>query len=284
VTQSALRSSTEAAVRGHYECFDLLERALAALRAVGKDPEALTVDDLGPMDNFHTRGKDATLDLARLAEVSAGLRVLDVGGGLGGPARLLASTFGCEVTVLDLTEEFVRVGEDLTRRTGLQDRVRFHVGSALDMPFESGSFDLALTQHVSMNIPDKRGLYGEARRVLKPGGRLALHEVVAGPASPIHLPVPWAREPGGSFLVPQAELRALLRGLGYAELVWSEETGRARSWFAARAAQRRPEAGPPPLGLHLLLGSHFSQMFANQARNLAEGRVEIVQALFERAA
>ncbi len=275
-------SEAEAIVRGHYERGDLLDRALAALRAAGQDLEALTVDALAPMDNFHTRGRDATLDLARLADVSAGLRVLDIGGGLGGPARLLAATFGCDVTVLDLTEEFVRVGEDLTRRTGLQDRVRFHHGSALELPFASGSFDLALTQHVSMNIPDKKRLYGEARRVLRPAGRLALHEIVAGPTQPIHLPVPWARAEEGSFLLPQVDLRAQIRSLGYAELVWSEETGRARSWFAERTAKRRPDQGPPPLGVHLLLGSQFSEMFANVSRNLDEGRLQVVQALFER--
>ena len=186
--------------------------------------------------------------------------------------------------MLDLTEEFVRVGEDLTRRTGLQDRVRFHQGSALDLPFADGSFDLVLTQHVSMNIPDKARLYREARRVLRPTGRLALHEIVAGPVQPVHLPVPWARAAEGSFLVPQAELRAAVRGLGYTELVWSEETGRARSWFAARAAQRRSDQGPPPLGVHLLMGEQFREMFANVSRNLDEGRVQVVQALFARGA
>lgn len=276
------QDQTEALVRGHYERGDLQKRALAALQAAGKRLDALTVDDLAPMDNFHTRGREATLDLARLAGAEAGQRVLDIGGGLGGPARVLASAFGCDVTVLDLTLEFVRVGEELTRRTGLEGRVRFRHGSALDLPFEDGGFDLVVTQHVSMNVSDKVRLYGEALRVLRAGGRLAIHEVTAGAVAPIHLPVPWARQGEASFLRPQAELRALLRGLGYGELVWAEETGRALAWFAARLAQRGAALGPPPLGVHLLLGADFAEMFANVARNLREGRVEVVQALFER--
>jgi MPBQ/MSBQ methyltransferase len=163
---------------------------LASVRTADKDPEGLTPDDLAPATEFHTGGTEATLELARRAGLRAGLRVLDVGGGLGGPARTPGSEFGCRVTVLDLTEEYCRAGELLTARTGLGDQVTFQHGDALTMPFPNGDFDVAWAQHSSMNIADKERLYREIHRILRPGGRLALHEIMAGPIQPIHFPVP----------------------------------------------------------------------------------------------
>src|SRR3712207_2695909 len=208
----------------HYGRGDLTAAIISALRAAGKDLDALDVEDLAPVDQFHVRGREATLDLARLAGIAAGLRVLDVGGGLGGPARTLASEFGCTVEVLDLTEEFCRAGEMLTALTGLSDLVSFRHGSALDMPYPDASFDVAWTQHSSMNIADKVRLYAQIQRILRPGGRLAMHEILAGPVSPIHLPVPWARDPALSHLRPPAQTRALLRETGFRELAWIDET------------------------------------------------------------
>ncbi|CAA9452538.1 MAG: hypothetical protein AVDCRST_MAG80-2450 [uncultured Rubrobacteraceae bacterium] len=148
------------------------------------------------------------------------MRVLDVGGGLGGPARNLASEIGCSVEVLDVTEEFCRAGEILTTRTGLGDLVSFRHASALDMPHPDASFDVVWMQHSSMNIADKERLYAEIHRVLRPGGHLALHEIMAGPVTPIHFPVPWARGPEISFLRPPEEVRALITGIGFEESAW----------------------------------------------------------------
>jgi SAM-dependent methyltransferase len=186
----------------HYARGALLARTLEALRAAGKRADTLATRDLAPIDQLHARGREATLELARLAGIEAGMRVLDVGGGLGGPARTLASEFGCAVEVLDLTEEFCRAGAAFTTRTGLSDLVSFRHGSALEMPYPDASFDAAWTQHSSMSIADKGRLYGEIHRVLRPDGRLALHEILAGPVSPIYLPVPWARRPELNHLCP----------------------------------------------------------------------------------
>jgi MPBQ/MSBQ methyltransferase len=271
-------------VAAHYGRAGLSEVILAALRTAGKDPATLTPIDLAPVDQFHIGGRDATLELARLAGLTTGARVLDVGGGLGGPARTLASAFGCDVTVLDLTEEYCRTGELLTARTGLGERVRFRHGSALAMPFADGSYDVAWTQHSSMNIADKERLYGEIRRVLRPGGRLALHEIMAGPHAPPHYPVPWAREHAISFLRPPAAIRALLAELGFNELTWVDVSTPAREWFAARVAalDRAPGAAFPPLGLHLLLGPEFAVMSRNMLRNLDEERIVVIEAVCER--
>jgi deazaflavin-dependent oxidoreductase (nitroreductase family) len=270
-------------VAEHYAAPGLAQRVLDGLRRAGKDPDALTPDDLAPLDQFHTGAKAATLELARLAGVGPGMDVLDVGGGLGGPARTLAATFGCRVTVLDFTEAYCEVGADLTRRTGLTDRVRFQHGDAVAPPFPDASFDLVWSQHSSMNIADKAGLYRALVRMLRPGGRLAFHEILAGPAgTPPHFPVPWARDPELSFLAPSAEIRALLAGLGLRELAWTDTSPAALEWFRQRASAVRG-APPPPVGLHLLLGADLPAMLANQVRNLDERRIAVIQAVFERA-
>lgn len=269
------------ALNDHYGRDGLIGRIFDALRASGRDPDRLTVEDLAPVDQFHTRGRRATLDLAQLAGVESGMRVLDIGGGIGGPARTLADEFGCTVEVLEITEEFCRAGEALTARLGLNRLVSFRHGSALEMPFPDAGFDLAWTQHSSMNIADKERLYEEIRRVLRPGGLLALHEIMAGPVSPLRFPVPWARDPAISHLQSPETVRALISATGFDELAWVDETSSATEWFARRASTRSTR-NPPPLGLPLLLGDAFSEMSRNQARNLREDRIAVIQALFRR--
>ncbi len=172
---------------------DGLEQAiLDALAASGKNLEALTIDDLAPMDHFHNGGKEATLGLARLAGLTPGLRVLDVGGGLGGPARTVAVEFGCHVTVIDLTESYVHTADEITARLRLGDRVTHQVCNALELPFDDGTFDVVWTQNSCMNIADKERLYSGFHRVLRHGGLLALQEPMAGPVQPLIFPVPWA--------------------------------------------------------------------------------------------
>jgi SAM-dependent methyltransferase len=271
----------ESTLNTHYGRGDLALTILRALEAAGKNPAALTIDDLAPVDQFHTRGRDATLDLARRANISAAMRVLDLGGGLGGPARTLVSMHACNVTVLDITREFCEVGEMLTERTGLSDRVAFRHGSALDIPFADASFDIVWTQHSSMNIEDKARLYQEVHRVLKPKGRLALQEIMAGAVVPAHYPAPWAEQPTMSFLRAPEEIRNLIRCTGLVEIGWYDETEVARPWYAARA--KAMEQGLPPLGIHLILGERFPAMSRNQMRNLEEGRIRIIQAVFERS-
>jgi SAM-dependent methyltransferase len=271
------------AVEEHYGRSGLGPAILEALRATGKNPDALATGDLAPVDHFHTRGLEGTLELARLAGIERGVRVVDVGGGIGGAARVLARELGCRVTVVDLTEEFCRVGEDLTRRVGLSDRVEFRHGSALEMPLADAAFDVAWTQHASMNVSDKRGLYREIRRVVRPGGRLAMHEIMAGVVRPIHFPVPWAREPAISFLWSPDSTRQLVGEVGFRELVWQDQSAMSAEWFRRRAATSVAGTGPPPLGVHLLLGTDFNRMIANQVRNLDEDRIRIVMATWERA-
>jgi SAM-dependent methyltransferase len=275
-------TSTARTVDRHYGRTGLRERIFGGLRLAGKDLERLTPDDLAPVDHFHLRGKDATLELARLAGLAPGTRVLDLGGGLGGPARALAHEQGCHVTVLDLTEEFCRVGEELTGRTGLAGRVRFHHGDALDLPFPDASFEVGWTQHSTMNIQDKPRLLSEIARVVAPGGRLATHEIVAGPGGPVHFPVPWARDASISFLLPAAQFRAAVAAAGFREVAWRDGSAAAVAWIRERAVAAAAQ-GPPPLGIHLLFDDDVRPMLATLRRNLEEGRVAAVMGVWERA-
>jgi ubiquinone/menaquinone biosynthesis C-methylase UbiE len=268
-------------LNAHYGGRDLATAILAGLQAAGKDLQALTPDDLAAVDQLHFRGKQATLELAQLAGLTSGLRVLDVGGGLGGPARTLACEFNCHVTVLDLTAEYCWVGEMLTGRTGLSSQVRFQLGNALAMPFAPERFDTVWTQHSSMNIADKAGLYAEIHRVLRPHGRLALYEIMAGAVEPVHFPVPWARMPTMSFLRPPAEVRTLIAASGFTEVRWLDVSEPCLVWI--RQQQATAPATPPPLGLHLLLGPVISVMSKNLRRNLEEQRIAIIEAVFERS-
>ena len=268
-------------VARHYAPAQLYARIAEGLRASGLDPELLQPSDLDLVDQFHTRGRPATMQLAYLAGLRPGMRVIDLGGGLGGPARALASERGCDVTVIDLSDEFCRAGELLTRATGLSGQVRFRVGDATEVPMHDGSFDVAWTQHSTMNIDDKAALYREARRLVQPGGLLAIHEVAAGPVQPIHFPVPWASVPDISFLVPPAHMRELIAAAGFEEIVWRDVSAESLAWYRERASAATP--GQPPLGLHLLLGESFAECFRNLVANAEQSRTAIVQGLFRRA-
>jgi ubiquinone/menaquinone biosynthesis C-methylase UbiE len=193
---------------------------LDALVAAGKHLDTLTIDDLAPADQFHGGGKAATVRLAHLAGLAPGTRVLDVGGGLGGPARTLAVEFGCYVTVVDLTESYVQAAAMLTARLGLGDRVTHHVGNALALPFEPGAFDVVWTQNSGMNIADKEYLYRGFYRVLRPGGRLAFQEPMAGPVQPLIFPLMWARDAATNFLRTPGEMRPLIEAAGFRAHVW----------------------------------------------------------------
>src|SRR5882762_4067779 len=187
-------------VRDHYHATGLTERLKTALSALGPENQRLTPQQLGTLDQFHTRGLAATAELAKLAGITADVSVLDVGSGVGGPARFLAATYGCRVTGVDLSEPFVDAARYLTERTGQSTQVSFQTGSALELSFDAGRFNVALLQHVAMNISDRARLYREIRRVLKTGGRFATYDIVAN-GGELHYPVPWARTLATSFLL-----------------------------------------------------------------------------------
>ena len=267
-------------VETHYTSADLGKTILAALKEAGKDIDHLTPDDLAPVDEFHGGQRPATVRLAELVGFTGTERVLDVGSGLGGPSRYLAWRYGCRVSGLDLTAEFVRVAGMLAQMTGLTDRVDYRQGNALDLPFDDMSFDVVWSQNAAMNIAQRNRLYREMRRVLKPGGKIALQEVSTGPGGAPHYPVQWAREPSISSLYSQEASREKLEAAGFQVLIWQDTTEEALK-SAKRRAQSSATA-PPPLGTHLILGDDWRAMFANSARNLEEQRTGLFNAVLER--
>jgi ubiquinone/menaquinone biosynthesis C-methylase UbiE len=264
--------SVEAQVASHYTRSGLLEAIDIALEKSGKDPSAVRPEDLAPIDEFHVRGREATAELGAHLGLRPDQRVLDVGSGLGGPSRQLALAFGCYVTGIDLTDEYCQVATALASRLDLLDRVRYRQGSALAMPFDDATFDAAVTQHVAMNIADKATLYREVARVLKPGGKFGIYDLLQGQGGPVIFPVPWARDPSTSFLATPDEMRSLLCDAGFDIVSWRDTSEAGKEWFKA-ISKRITESGPPPLGFHLLLGADFTEMAKNQVRNLVEDRI-----------
>jgi SAM-dependent methyltransferase len=271
-----MRDVNDKTAVSHYWGRDGLgEAILETLAASGKHLGRLTIDDLAPLDQFHGGGKASTVRLTRLAELAPGTRVLDVGGGLGGPARTLAVEFGCQVTVVDLTESYVRAAQLLTAQLGLGDRVTHQVGDALELPFDDGTFDVVWTQNSGMNIADKPRLYAGFHRVLRPGGVLALQEPMAGPVQPPIFPVMWAHDMATSFLRSPEEMRKLIEAAGFQARRWDDIT--------TETAGPAPGAASPEHSLQfLVMGEALGAITQAGRRNREEGRIVMVQAVFDR--
>lgn len=269
----------------NYRSDGLLDRILSALRQAGRDPDHLTTDDLSPIDEFHSRRRAATRELAAMLAPAPGSRVIDIGSGIGGPARYLAAVHGCDVTGVDLTAAFVAAATELTRRTGLTDRVRFHQGSALSLPFPDASFDHAWSQNVAMNIEDRAGFYAEVHRVLRPGGRFAIQDVMLGENGPPTYPLMWADRPEISFLRTPGETRTLLTQANFSVLQWEDTTATAIAEIAAERARIAAMDTPPPppvLGIHVIMGPSFRERIANGNRAQADGKTRLVAAVLQR--
>ena len=265
-----------AGLETHYSARDIEARILMALRAAGLNPDQrLLPEDLAALDHFHTGGLRASRELLELARIRSEDRVLDIGAGLAGPARLIAYARGCRVDCLDMSADFCAGAVLLNRLTALDDRVVVHEGSALDMPFPDEAFDVAWMQNVGMNIADKRGLYAEIGRVLKPGGRFAFQEIVAGEAAPSHFPLPWATDPADSFLISAEDMCSLLGRNGFIAEVF-EDTSDAH--LSASIANATPAASGQ-LSLAVFV-DNLGQKAGNARRSLEEGQVRLVRGVF----
>src|SRR5918999_4034677 len=280
-----------ASVERHYTRSNLENTILTALQNSGKNIDQLTVDDLAPVDEMHTLGREATANIASLLNLQPNFHVLDVGSGIGGPSRYLASKFGCHVTGLDLVEEYCRVADSLAKRVKLDKLLTYRQGDATQIPFEDGAFDVVWTQHASMNIADKKRLYSEMYRVLKPSGKLAIYDVFKGGSSSdmdgsssIHFPVPWAPDPSINHLISGEEARKLLKDvIEFKEVAWEDKTASVIDWIKQMIKRAQQTNGPPQIGLHVLVGPQWSDLVKNLIRNLEEGRIAVAQGIFERS-
>ena len=260
----------------HYGGGGLLKAIEAGLAASGKSPQSATVEDLAPVDEFHVGGRSATVALCERLDIDADMELLDIGCGIGGTARFLAAETDCRVTGVDLSPTYVEIAKALSEWTGLGSRCRFEAGSALGLPFADDSFDRAVQLHVGMNIADKAALFAEIARVLRPGGRFGVYDIVRQGSAELSYPVPWASDESQSFVSDGASYRDALESAGF---VVNERDRRqfALDFFAAQTAKAATGSGPPPLGLHLTIGADTATKLGNLRKAVVAGTLAPVE-------
>jgi SAM-dependent methyltransferase len=266
-----------ASLETHYSARDIEARILSALREAGLDPaQRLSPEELGALDHFHTGGFRASRVLQDLAQIRAEDRILDIGAGLAGPARMLASSPGCQVDCVELSPDYCAGAVLLNRLTGLDDRIEVHKGSALELPFPDDLFDVVWMQNVGMNIADKRKLYEEVCRVLKPDGRFAFQEMTAGKTAASYFPLPWATDPADNSLVSAEALHSIL-----------DESGFIAEYFedVSDTQLNPPASGTPEIAAQVQLSlsvyvDNLAQKAENATRSLREGQIRFVRGVF----
>lgn len=261
----------------HYTHGSLLDAIRTGIADIGKTPDTVTIDDLAPIDEFHIGGRVASGEFLDQLGLNDQAQVLDIGCGLGGPARFTASRYGSTVTGIDLTAEFVQTGEILCQWVGLDKSIRLVDGSALDMPFDDSGFDAAYMMHVGMNIADKQSLFGEVARVLKPGGTFGIYDVMQTGEGEISFPVPWAEASATSALASPDRYKTALENAGFKIKAERNRRDFAVTFFAELAARTEAAGGPPPLGLHILMGESRAAKMKNMTCNIEDGRIAPVE-------
>ena len=269
------------AIADHWDRGDVYGLIVSALNKMSKPLEDLTVEDLAPVDHFHARGFPATVELADRLPIKAHQHIIDIGCGLGGPARYIAQRFQCSVSGVDITESFVEAANKLTALVRMEGQVKIEHGDGQRLAYPDAYFDGAYTQHVTMNVADRPRFFAEAYRVLKPGAFFALTEHGLGAKGDPHYPVPWSADGSGSYLVTPSETRAFLEKAGFEDIV-VEDTG-AKYVAGYKTVMERAATGAlPPLGTHILMGETALQKTRNAARNVEEGRTHPIQLICRR--
>ena len=270
-------------VNQQYGRSNLAEQIISALRGAGKDVDNLTRADLSTFDEFHIGGVAETRTLAgKIPNFGASSKVLDIGSGLGGPARTLADEFGCEVVGLDLTEEYYQAAVKLTDLVGMSDNITYKHGNALDMPFDDNSFDVVWTQFAGMNIEDKQRLYSQIHRVLRPNGYFAFHEVFEGNGNDLVFPVFWADDDRVNFLQSNESIQAILADVGFKQVIHDDLTQYSYEWFEKMIAKRAEKAQEPqPLGFNVFVGEETPLKAKNIIENLRLGLITVYQGVYQ---
>lgn len=263
-------------ISDHWGKGDIYARILDKMKLAGLDPAAVTVEQLAPVDHFHARGFPATVELADALPINPGDRLVDIGCGIGGPARYLAKRFDCHVDGIDITAPFVDAANKLSALVGMEDALSFQHGDGQKLPYDDEMFDGGYAQHVTMNVADRGVFFGEAFRVLKPGAFFALTEHGLGEVGEPHHPVPWSEDGSGAYLMRPADTAAALEAAGFANI---ETTDTGEKYLKGyKAAIKLAEEGKAPVfGVHILLGDLAPQIVRNAARNIEERRTHPVQ-------
>jgi ubiquinone/menaquinone biosynthesis C-methylase UbiE len=272
-----VKMPVQADVSKHYTHGSLIEAIRAGIVSLGKAPDAVTVDDLAPVDEFHIGGRRASEEFLDQLGFSAQKHILDVGCGLGGAARFVASRYGSRVTGIDLTAEYVETGNALCKWVGLDQRISLHQGSALAMPFAERSFDGAYMLHVGMNVEDKEKLASEVARTLRPHSCFGVYDVMRTGRGDLAYPVPWATTPDLSAVAEPEQYKKALQKAGFTIIAERNRRDFALTFFAELRAKTATAGGPPPLGLHLLMGRSTPEKVQNMIANISNGRIAPVE-------
>ena len=264
------------AISDHWGKGDVYARILETMELAGIDPKSVTIEQLAPVDHFHARGFPATVELADALPVRENDRLVDIGCGIGGPARYLAKRFRCHVDGIDITAPFVDAANKLSVLVGMEGSVNFRHGDGQQLPYEDEAFDGGYTQHVTMNVPDRDIFFAEAFRVLRPGAFFALTEHGLGETGAPHHPVPWSKDGSGAYLMRPADTVAALERAGFSEIEVTDTGDKYLQGY--KAAIELAEKGEAPVfGSHILLGELAPQIVRNAARNIEERRTQPVQ-------
>ncbi len=261
----------------------LLRAILDGVQQLGKAPDTVNVEDLGPVDEFHIGGRVATKGFLDQLDIAADDHVLDIGCGLGGASRFAAQQYGCRVTGIDLTDEYVKTGAVLCSWVGLDKRITLEHGDATATPYSDGVFDKSFMMHVGMNIANKKALASELHRILRPGGRLGIYDVMRIGNGGLSFPVPWATTPEESDISSPDEYKALLEAAGFRIIGERNRSAFALEFFSQLQATSG-SAGDSPLGLHILMGDSAPEKIKNMIENVSQNRVAPVELVAERPA
>jgi SAM-dependent methyltransferase len=263
-------------IADHWASSDVYASIVSALRKMSKPLDALTMEDLAPVDHYHARGFPATVELADRLPLQANQHIVDIGCGLGGPARYIAKRFQCKVSGVDITEPFVEAANKLTTLLKMENQVKIELGDGQRLPYADASFDGGYTQHVTMSVADRPRFFEEAYRVLKPGAFFALTEHGLGPKGDPYYPLPWSEDGSGAYLVTPSETRRFLEAAGFEDVV-IENTGDKYVAAYIVALEKAEKGILPPLGIHILMGKSALQKTRNSARNIEECRTHPIQ-------
>ena len=268
----------------HYTHGALLGAILDGVQRLGQSPDTVNVEDLGPVDEFHIGGRVATKSFLDQLDIAADDHVFDVGCGLGGASRFAAEQYGCRVTGIDLTREYVKTGAVLCAWVGLGNRITLEQGDATATPYSDGEFDKSYMMHVGMNIANKRALASELYRVLRPGGRLGIYDVMRVGDGDLRFPVPWATTPEESDVWSPDEYKSALEAAGFRVIAERNRSSFALEFFSRLQVRAGGAEGPPPLGLHILMGSTAPEKVKNMIENVSQNCVAPVELVAERMA